>query len=119
MRKVLGAVLILIGVFGIAAAIIFPTYVVSASKKTPLNLNITQRATGPGEVLNTSTNQIENVQLRATRIVRSDSTKNGSDSKYTTVDESLCIVVVNGTTPELSRRQRPAPAVADHRPGHD
>jgi hypothetical protein len=77
--------------------VLLPTYVVSHSKKTPLNLNITQISSGPAKILDSSTGATNSVNLRATRIVRTDS--HASDGTNTTVDESLCIVLVIGDTP--------------------
>lgn len=98
MRKVLAHVLLGLGVFGIVLAFMLPFYVVPHSKKTPLDLDITTRANGTTQLLNSDTNQPETVNLRATRHVRTDS--HASDSKYTTVDESVCIVIVEGNTPD-------------------
>ncbi len=97
MRKALGAVLVGIGIFGVVLAILLPTVVVSASSKTPLNLDITQISTGSAKLLNASSGKVDDVQLRATRHVRTNS--HLSDSTNTTVLETLCIVVVSGSTP--------------------
>ena len=97
MRRAIGSVLIGIGVFAVILAILLPTVVVPKSTKTPLNLNVTTIATGPAKLLNASTGQLVDANLRATRTVHSDS--HASDSKNTTMDESLCIVNVIGTTP--------------------
>ena len=51
---------------------------------------------------------MNDVQLRATRVVRSDSA--ASDSTYTTVNETLCIVVVEGNTPDCLAAQVPPPS---------
>jgi hypothetical protein len=96
-RKFLAAALIGVGVFGLVLAGLLRFWAPSHAKKTPLNLNITQVATGDGQVLNAQTGKLETFQLRATRIVRTDST--ASDSTYTTVNESLCVVKVIGDTP--------------------
>lgn len=96
MRRAIGVVLIGLGIFGVVMAILFPTVVVSKSKKTPLDLNITQVSSGPTKLLDAATNQVKDVTLRATRFVRTDSS--ASDGTNTTVNETLCIVVVNGTT---------------------
>src|SRR5438552_11812565 len=96
-RKFLAAALIGVGVFGLVLAGMLRFWAPSHAKKTPLNLNITQVATGEAQVLNGQTGKAETFQLRATRIVRTDST--ASDSKYTTVNESLCVVKVIGDTP--------------------
>lgn len=97
MRRAIGSVLIGIGVFAVILAILLPTVVVPKSKKTPLNLNVTTIATGPAKLLNASTGQLSDANLRATRTVHSDS--HASDSTNTTMDESLCIVNVIGDTP--------------------
>lgn len=97
MRKAIGFVLIGVGLFVIVLAILLPTVVVPHSKKTPLDLDITQISSGPAKLYDAKTAKTNNVQLRATRTVRTDS--HASNSTNTTVDESLCIVVVQGTTP--------------------
>lgn len=97
LRWISGLVLVLLGAFGIVLAIILPTVVVPASKKTPLDLNITQISSGPAKLYDLASGQLMDVQLRATRIVRTDSA--ASDTTNTTVDESLCIVIVEGKTP--------------------
>lgn len=97
MRKIVGVVLIGIGLFGLALAVLLPTVVVSGSKKIPLNLNITLVSTGQAQVLDASSGKLQSVDLRATRVVQTDS--KASNSTYTTVNETLCIVVVQGDTP--------------------
>jgi hypothetical protein len=97
MRRASGVVLIGLGLFSLVLAILLPTVVVNRSKKTPLDLNITQISSGPAKLLDVKTGQLRDVQLRATRVVKTDS--KASDSKNTTVFETLCIVVVQGNTP--------------------
>ncbi|MDT4925878.1 MAG: hypothetical protein QOG01_3591 [Pseudonocardiales bacterium] len=97
MRRTFGAVLIGLGLFGLVLAILMPTVVVNGSKKTPLDLDITQVSSGSAKLLDPETNQLKDVQLRATRVVKSDS--HASDGTNTTVFETLCIVVVEGKTP--------------------
>ncbi len=105
MRRAIGAVLVGLGVFAIVLTILLPTVVVSKSKKTPLDLNITQRSSGNAALLDGATNTTKNVAVRATRVVRSDS--HASNGKNTTVNESLCIVVVQGDTPDCVRSSDP------------
>jgi hypothetical protein len=97
-RRVFGSALFGLGLALLILAVLLPTVVVNGSKKTPLDLNITIHSTGPAKVLDASTGTTKDVQLRATRVVRSDS--HASDSKYTTVVETLCIVIVSGNTPD-------------------
>ena len=109
--RVSGFVLIGVGLFGLVLAVLLPTVVVSGSKKIPLNLNITLVSTGQAQVLSATTGKLETVDLRATRVVRSDS--KASNSKYATVNETLCIVVVQGDTPNCFQQ---SPAAADRDP---
>jgi hypothetical protein len=55
-------------------------------------------SSGPAKVLDATTGQLKDVELRATRVVRTDS--HASDSTNTTVNETLCIVIVQGPTPD-------------------
>jgi hypothetical protein len=99
MRKAAGIVLIGLGVFAVVLAILLPTVVLHNSKKTPLDLNITQRAIATNaKVLDPETGQAKTVTLRATRIVKTDS--HASDSTNTTVFETLCVMIVKGDTPD-------------------
>jgi hypothetical protein len=97
-RKVLSAVLVLVGVFCLVLAALLRFYAPGKAEKTPLNLNIRQVATGPARLLNSSTGQLESLNLIATRHVRTDSVL--SDSKVTVVQETLCIVKDVGDPPE-------------------
>lgn len=52
--RILALVLIGLGAFLVVAAILIPTYTVSALEKTPLDLEVTTISTGEGSVLNAS-----------------------------------------------------------------
>lgn len=95
MKRVFGYVLFGFGVFAIILAILLPTFVVPAATKTPNNLNISIVSTGPATVLDPTTGTASDVQLQATRKVRTDG--NASDSSVTVVDESVCIVIASGS----------------------
>jgi hypothetical protein len=97
MRKAFAAVLIAVGVFGLVLTVLLPTAVVAKSKKTPLDLDITQISSGPAKLLDPQTGQVKDVRLQATRIVRTDT--NASDGTNTTVFETLCTVIVTGSNP--------------------
>ncbi len=106
MRKASGVVLIGLGLFALVLTILLPTVVVDRSKKTPLDLNITQVSSGPAKVLDVSTNQLKDVRLQATRVVKTNSRL--SDSSKTTVFETLCIVIIQGpNTPKCVRSSDP------------
>ena len=116
MRRLGSALLIAIGLFGIAMAVLLPTYVVPHSKKTPIDLDVVIRSTGSGQIFNPTTGQMDTHQIRATRTVRSDS--HDSDAKNTTVQEVLCLVIVQGNTPDCLHSTDAALAEHHHRPGH-
>jgi hypothetical protein len=105
MRKAAGVGLIGLGLFAVVLAILLPTVVVDRSKKTPLDLDITQVSSGTAKLLDTTTNQVKDVKLRATRVVKTDS--HASDANNTTVFETLCTVIVEGNTPNCVRSSDP------------
>src|SRR3954468_631913 len=105
MRKASGVVLIGLGLFALVLTILLPTVVVDRSKKTPLDLNITQVSSGPAKVLDVNTNQLKDVRLRATRVVKTNS--HLSNGSKTTVFETLCIVIIQGNTPNCVRAPDP------------
>src|SRR6266516_7858692 len=105
MRKALGLVLVCIGLFGLVLTVLLPTVVVDRSKKTPLDLNITQISSGPATLLDPDTGATRHVHLRATRIVKTDTA--ASDGTNTTVFETLCIVIVEGNTPNCVTKDDP------------
>lgn len=105
MRRILVAVLVGLGVFGLVAAGLFRFYAPSRAEKTPLDLNVIQVATGPAKLLNAATGQVEDLAFRATRRVRTDSTL--SDSKVTVVQETLCIVKDIDNPPECVDKDDP------------
>lgn len=105
MRKGFGYLLLALGVFALVLTVLLPTVVVNKSKKTPLDLNITQVSSGPGKILDPATLQTKDVQLRATRVVKTDTS--ASNGTNTTVIETLCIVIVEGTTPNCVTKDDP------------
>ena len=106
MRKASGVVLVGLGLFALVLTILLPTVVVDRSKKTPLDLNITQVSSGPAKVLDVNTNQVKDVRLQATRVVKTNS--HFSNGSKTTVFETLCIVISQGNnTPKCVRAPDP------------
>lgn len=105
MRKLLTALLVLVGVFGIALAGLLRFYAPSRAEKTPLNLDIIQVATGPAKLLNSATGEVEDTTLNATRRVRTDSAASNSD--VTVVQETLCLVKAVDNPPECVDAQDP------------
>jgi hypothetical protein len=91
MRRIFGVVLIGVGVFGLVLASVVRFWAYPNAEKTPLDLDIPIIATGPAQVFNAETGQLDSVQLRADRTVRVDS--QASDSKNVVVQERLCIVI--------------------------
>jgi len=99
MRKATGIVLIGLGAFAAVLAVLLPTFALHRSKVTPLDLNITQRAIATNaKVLDSATNELQTVNLRATRVVKTDS--HASDGTNTTVFETLCVVIVKDNPPD-------------------
>ncbi|MGI8666624.1 MAG: DUF3068 domain-containing protein [Jatrophihabitans sp.] len=103
MRKALSSILVLVAVFCLLLAGLLRFYAPSRAEKTPLNLDIKQVATGPAKILNSSTGQLEDTNLIATRRVRSDSAVSNSD--VTVIQETLCIVKDVDNPPECVSAQ--------------
>jgi hypothetical protein len=97
MRRVLGVVLIGLGVFGLVFAGLVRFWAYPNGEKTPLNLDIPIIATGPAQVYDATSGQLQSVQLRADRTVKVDS--QASDSKNVVVNERLCIVIQKDNPP--------------------
>jgi hypothetical protein len=91
MRRIFAAVLIGVGVFGLVFAVVERFWAYPNGEKTPLDLDILIVATGPGQVYNATTGQVDAVALRADRTVKVDS--QASDSTNVVVQERLCIVI--------------------------
>jgi hypothetical protein len=105
MRKASGFLLVGLGLFATVLAILLPTVVVSKSKKTPLDLDITQRAIASNAKVLDASGKLQTVTLRATRLVKTDS--HASDDTNTTVFETLCVVIVQGKTPDCVKSPDP------------
>jgi hypothetical protein len=105
MRKAFGIVLVGVGIFALVLTVLLPTAVLSKSKKFPLDVDVTLHSTGSATLLDPETLQDKQVNLRATQIVRTDS--KASDGTNTTMFESLCIVIVEGDTPDCVRSPDP------------
>lgn len=105
MRKAFGILLIGVGVFGLVLTILLPTVVADRSKKLPLDVDVTLHSSGTASLLDSTTLEMKQVKLRATQIVRTDTSR--SDGTNTTMFETLCIVIVEGDTPDCVRAPDP------------
>jgi hypothetical protein len=91
LRKILVPVLVALGIFSLVLAGLLRFYAPSRVEKAPLDLKVPQQvATGPAKVFNVQTGQLEDVQLKATRQVVTDS--KASDAKVAVLQVTLCIV---------------------------
>jgi hypothetical protein len=91
MRRIFGVVLIGVAAFGLVLAGVERFWSYPNGEKTPLDLDIPIIATGPAQVYNANTGQLDSVKLRADRTVKVDS--QASDSKNVVVQQRLCIVI--------------------------
>ncbi|MGB6274105.1 MAG: DUF3068 domain-containing protein, partial [Rhodococcus sp. (in: high G+C Gram-positive bacteria)] len=98
--RILALVLIGLGAFLVVAAILIPTYTVSALEKTPLDLEVTTVSTGEGSVL-------ERTSLAAGRVVVDQNVPIVSQ-RFVTVEEPSdadIITVQAGTTLRRTDKQ--------------
>lgn len=97
MRRIFGVSLVGLGVFGLVFAGVMRFWVYPNSLKTPLNLDLDIVATGPAQLFDATTAQVQSVQLRADRTIRVDS--QASDSRVVVIVERLCIVIQRDSPP--------------------
>jgi hypothetical protein len=98
-RKILVPILVALGIFSLVAAGLLRFYAPSRVEKAPLDLLVPQQtATGPAKVYNVAAGKLEDVELRATRQVVTDSV--ASDAKVAVMQVTLCIVKVVDDPPD-------------------
>ena len=105
MRRLFGVVLVGLGVFALVLTVLLPTVVLDRSKRLPLDVDITLHSTGQATLLDATTLKPKQVSLRATQVVRTDTKR--SDGTNTTMFETLCIVIVQGDTPDCPAKNDP------------
>jgi hypothetical protein len=94
-RKIIGWVLLALGTFLVAIGLMAALWAPGQVKRTPLDTNSTTRLAGNADKLNPATGEVENIDVRATSITKSDSEL--SDDEVVVFVNSTCLVIDDGS----------------------
>ena len=89
MRKWAGLVLVFLGAFLLAAAIVAKVWAPALAERTPLDVNTVTNLTGEADKLNPATGQVSNVPVKYQSITRADPKK--SDGDYVAFVNTKCV----------------------------
>ncbi len=95
MRKIIGWVLLALGAFLVVIGLMAAVWAPGQVKRTPLDTNSTTRLIGNADKLNPGTGEVENIDVRATSITKSDSEL--SDDDVVVFVNSTCLVIDDGS----------------------
>jgi hypothetical protein len=98
LRKVLGVVALGLGAFLLVVAGFGQLWAPEHAKRTPLSVDTTTRLAGTAEKLDPATGRVQSLQVRATRVTKSDDRR--SDDHVIAFVTTTCLVVDRGDVPD-------------------
>jgi hypothetical protein len=98
LRKIISWVLLGLGAFLLAAALVATVWAPDQVKRAPLDTDSTTRLSGTAQKLNTGTGEIEDLDVRAVSITEADSNK--SDDDVVAYVNTSCLVIDVPDTPD-------------------
>ena len=98
MRKIISWVLLGLGAFLLAAAVVATVWAPDQVKRAPLDTDSTTRLSGTAQKLNTGTGEIDDLDVRAVSITEADSNK--SDEDVVAYVNTSCLVIDVPDTPD-------------------
>lgn len=98
MRKVFGVVSLALGAFLLAAAALGQFWAPSHAERTPLEVNTTTRLAGTADKLDPASGEVQNLDVKATSVTKSDS--NHSDDDVVAFVSTTCLVVDKDNVPD-------------------
>lgn len=98
MRKIISWVLLGLGAFMLAAAVVAAVWAPGQVKRAPLDTDSTTRLAGTAQKLNTGTGEIDDLDVRAVSITQADSDK--SDDDVVVYVNTSCLVIDIPDTPD-------------------
>jgi hypothetical protein len=105
LRKVFGLVALVLGAFLLMAAAMGQFWAPSNAERTPLEVNTTTRLSGVAQKLNPATGQVEDLQVKATSVTKSDTKR--SDDDVIAFVTTTCLVVDKGNVPDCVDKDDP------------
>jgi len=94
-RKIIGWVLLALGTFLVVIGLMAAVWAPGQVKRTPLDTDSTTRLAGNADKLNPGTGEVENIDVKATSITKSDSEL--SDDDVVVFVNSTCLVIDDGS----------------------
>jgi hypothetical protein len=98
LRKIISWVLLGLGAFLLAAALVATVWAPDQVKRAPLDTDSTTRLSGTAQKLNTGTGEIDDLDVRAVSITEADSNK--SDDDVVAYVNTSCLVIDIPDTPD-------------------
>jgi hypothetical protein len=98
LRKIISWVLLGLGAFLLAAALVATVWAPDQVKRAPLDTDSTTRLSGTAQKLNTGTGEIDDLDVRAVSITKADSNK--SDDDVVVYVNTSCLVIDIPDTPD-------------------
>jgi hypothetical protein len=98
LRKITGWVLLAVGAFLLVAAAMGKFWAPGNAERTPLEVNTTTQLSGFAQKLNPATGQVEDLQVKATSVTKSDTKR--SDDDVVAFVSTTCLVIDKGNVPQ-------------------
>jgi Porin PorA len=98
LRKIISWVLLGLGAFMLAAAVVATVWAPDQAKRAPLDTDSTTHLSGTAQKLNTGTGEVDDLDVRAVSITQADSNK--SDDDVVVYVNTSCLVIDIPDTPD-------------------
>lgn len=98
MRKVFGVLSLALGAFLLAAAAMGQFWAPTHAARTPLEVNTTTRLAGTADKLDPTSGEVQNLDVKATSVTKSDS--NHSDDDVVAFVSTTCLVIDKDDVPD-------------------
>lgn len=98
MRKVFGILSLALGAFLLAAAAMGQFWAPTHAARTPLEVNTTTRLAGTADKLDPTSGEVQNLDVKATSVTKSDS--NHSDDDVVAFVSTTCLVIDKDDVPD-------------------
>lgn len=98
MRKVFGILSLALGAFLLAAAAMGQLWAPTHAARTPLEVNTTTRLAGTADKLDPTSGEVQNLDVKATSVTKSDS--NHSDDDVVAFVSTTCLVIDKDNVPD-------------------
>lgn len=98
MRRIFGVVALVLGAFLLMAAALGQFWAPSHAERTPLDVHTTTRLTGTAQKLDPTSGQVQDLQVKASNVTKSDTHK--SDGNVVSFVTTSCLVIDKDNVPD-------------------